>query len=232
MLSGLVHTIFADSRFASGGGNSEDESDGDHDGQSIPRGLFSKLLTAVSSNPHAKVSGAVADRIEALIEALFDPSKRWFAYRLLEMARREGLRLAGAETSTEAAQDSNSGRDGTTRAHAATVSRLKAWQEDLSQEEAEELEEDIETVARIVPHRVMTELESWIEDARVQETLDNDEDVVVMARFSVWLFFLRRCAAGRHGGPDDARKLQLVRAAQRCVAVHSERVSPPPPVRG
>ena len=66
LLSGLVRTIFADSRFASGGGNSKDESDGDHDGQSIPRGLFSRLLTAVSSNSHAKVSGAVAGRIEAL----------------------------------------------------------------------------------------------------------------------------------------------------------------------
>ena len=136
-----------------------------------------RLLTAVSSNPHAKVSGSVADRIEALVEALLDPSKRWFAYRLLEMARREGLRLAVTETSAEAAHASNSERDRTTRASAATVSRLEAWQEDLSQEEAEKLEEDIETVARIVPHRVLTELESWIEDAQIQETLDDDEDL-------------------------------------------------------
>lgn len=127
---------------------------------------FSSFLDL--SLPKPSMAKAAKNFGNKLIGTLYDSSKRWCSFRILNVISTSGEQLHDEDISLS---------DG-------TRDRLRDWQDKLQQEEAEELEDDVFVVHRWLPDRLMAELESW---AAVS---DNGEDRTAMGRMLSWLCFL------------------------------------------
>ena len=78
------------------------------------------------------IASASRQNIDPLVRALYVDSKRWYAMRFLDALVDERVPLH--DDSENVVSES-------------TTKRLRKWCEGLIEEEAEELEEDVETVA-------------------------------------------------------------------------------------
>jgi hypothetical protein len=127
------------------------------------------LLVATQELRGGLIPMAARSNCEGLVENLFSSDKRWFAFHLLDAAARVGQALHG---------DYYCGHK--------TKHGVDKWQEDLLEEEAEELRDDVGLVSQWMPENIMSELESWKED---DEPHENNEATAI-GRMLCWLCFL------------------------------------------
>ena len=106
---------------------------------------------------------------EALAQALFSPAKRFYAFQLLD-----SFALTGKSVYEEMDLEEH------------TLSRLKQWVDGFEEEEAEEIEEDVEIAAEWLPRRIMSEMEFW-----GQEVYEETDEATAIGRFLSWLIVLR-----------------------------------------
>lgn len=110
-----------------------------------------------------------AEFSEFLVDALSSESKRWYAMKMLD-AMAKSTRILGDPTP-----------------EAETARRLTEWTRGLDEEEKGELEEDVEIVSELLPHKLMTEMESWAEEAYA----DTLEDSEIIGKMLTWLCCLQ-----------------------------------------
>ena len=117
------------------------------------------------------VAAACRRLLSEIVKRLFVESKRWYCLRLLDV-------FADAGNPIYEIPDNSI-------INAATATRLQDWAKKLSEEESEELEDDVAIAAQWFPTALMNEIESW------QEENKDLADTVVCGRMSVWLALLR-----------------------------------------
>jgi len=106
---------------------------------------------------------------EALSQALFSASKRYYALQLLDAFASTGDPIFdGIELEAD------------------TKRRLKDWTRGFEDEEAEEIEEDVEIVGQWLPRRMMSEIEEWGENI-IEET----EEAKTIGRLLTWICVLK-----------------------------------------
>ena len=110
-----------------------------------------------------------AEFSEFLVDALSSRSKRWYAMNMLD-AMAKSTSILGDPTP-----------------EAQTARRLTEWTKVLDEEEKGELEEDIEIVSELLPHKLMTEMESWAEEPYA----DTVEDSEIIGKMLAWLCCLQ-----------------------------------------
>jgi len=104
--------------------------------------------------------------VEKICKALFTDNKRWVAFQLLSLLVRSGGKSLGGEISPKCQKS------------------LEKWCINLPDEEAEELQEDVEIACQIIPANIAEDF------LRLQdESLYNDENVAI-GRFLSWLILL------------------------------------------
>lgn len=144
-------------------------------------GALIELCRSTGSG-HTLSTAAHDGRIcESLSIPLFSPTKRHFAFVLLDSVAASGDPLF----------DEAPLGTGTTK-------RLHGWIKGLGEEEADEITEDVEVVSRWLPGRMMATLEAWGE-AIYEET----DDSVTIGRLLTWLCILRFVDSS--ASPNDFR---------------------------
>ena len=151
----------------------ESSVDSDHHSQpvwlSLP--LFRSIFQASMEKRLPLMATASRRDLNNIVQSLFVESKRGFCLRLLDAFADAGVPIH------EEPEDI---------INAESLKRLKGWCSDLTDEEGEELEEDVGIAAQWIPKRLMNEIESWSEGSK-QDT----DEVSVCGRMLAWLALLR-----------------------------------------
>lgn len=133
---------------------------------------FNEIVSFTISEGRDLVTSGTSDFVDVLVSALFDPSKRWYAFRLLD----------AIASSTQIQGDPTPGEE--------TTRRLCEWSKELDDEAKSELEEDVEIVSEILPNGMMAEMEKWVEEEYDSlDALDADyrKESIIIGRMMVWL---------------------------------------------
>eukprot|EP00977_Amphora_coffeiformis_P028211 scaffold34915_cov180-Amphora_coffeaeformis.AAC.1 len=114
---------------------------------------------------------AAAETAEGLASCLFSGAKQFIAFRLL---------VAASESKTPFKDE------GHISLSESTERNIKKWTDGFTQEESEELMQDVEVVSQWLPLTIMTEVEKWHDETF--ERITEDESI---GQFLVWLTVLQ-----------------------------------------
>ena len=159
--------------------------------------LFDSIMRAsLTERPNLM---AIASRqcIGALSEALYEPNKQYFATRILHRYAEAGRPLFDDT-------------DDDDLINPFTLDRLDVWAQNMLENEAEELEDDVAVVAQWVCAEQMNDVESWQED-------DDVDEEIVCGRMLSWLTFLD--IADTATSKDSANRLAFTSYVSICKAV-------------
>lgn len=174
-------------------------SDGDNEASSNLEShpLFDSIMRASLNKRPSLMAIASRRCINALAEALYEPSKQYFATRLLKSYATAGRPLF------EDADDDD-------LINQTTLDRLDEWAKDMLENEAEELEDDVASVAQWVCTEQMNDVESWHDD-------DDIDDEIACGRMLSWLSLLD--IADTATGKDPANRISFTSYVSICKAV-------------
>lgn len=111
--------------------------------------------------------------MDKLVDGIFAPSSQVLATYFL-------FRLLRIRPSDERSETDGDSINDLTREH------LKIWVSGLTEEEAEEVKEDVEIVSRWLPDHMMNELETW-----PNESIDREDESHHKGRYLVWLLVMK-----------------------------------------
>jgi hypothetical protein len=131
--------------------------------------VVNSVLESSLTRRSALMAAAARSSIDSIISCLGHDSKRFIALRLIRAYANEGIPLH---------------QDPDESINENTANRLPEWSKRLVIEEAEELEEDVGTVAQWIPKQLMNDVESWHENNSVMDERD------AFGRMALWLAFL------------------------------------------
>jgi len=151
---------------------------------------------------------AIASRqcMDALATCLYDPRKQYYAMMILQTFAESGRPLFQVG-------DSDDSNDDDDLINTKTLERIDIWSQDLLQDEADELEDDIASVARWVCKNLMNDMESWQDDDNVVD------DNIVCGRMLSWLSILSLADAATAN--DSANRLAFTSYVSKCEAIDS-----------
>jgi hypothetical protein len=151
---------------------------------------------------------AIASRqcMDALATCLYDPRKQYYAMMILQTFAESGRPLFQVG-------DSDDSNDDDDLINTKTLERIDIWSQDLLQDEADELEDDIASVARWVCKNLMNDMESWQDDDNVVD------DNIVCGRMLSWLSILSLAEA--ETANDSANRLAFTSYVSKCEAIDS-----------
>ena len=161
--------------------------------------LFDSIMRASLSKRPGLMAIASRQCLDALAEALYEPSKQYYASRILCSYAKVGSPLF------ENADDDD-------LINPTTLGRLDTWAQDMLEDEAEELEDDIASVAQWISGEQMNDVESWNEDHDI-------DDEIACGRMLSWLSFLD--IADTATGKDSANRLSFTSYISICKAIDS-----------
>ena len=161
--------------------------------------LFDSIMRASLSKRPGLMAIASRQCLDALAEALYEPSKQYYAIRILQSYAKAGRPLF------ENADDDD-------LINPTTLDRLDTWAQDMLEDEAEELEDDVASVAQWVCGEQMNDVESWHEDHDI-------DDEIACGRMLSWLSFLD--IADTATGKDSANRLSFTSYISICKAIDS-----------
>ena len=150
---------------------------------------------------------AIASRqcMDALATCLYDPQKQYYAMMILQTFAEAGRPLFHVGDSHDNNDDD--------LINTKTLERIDIWSQDLLQDEADELEDDIASVARWVCKDLMNDMESWQDDD------DAVDDNIVCGRMLSWLSILSLADAATV--KDSANRLAFTSYVSKCEAIDS-----------
>lgn len=161
--------------------------------------LFDSIMRASLSKRPGLMAIASRQCLDALAEALYEPSKQYYAIRVLHSYAKAGRPLF------ENADDDD-------LINPTTLGRLDTWAQDMLEDRAEELEDDVASVAQWVCGEQMNDVESWHEDHDI-------DDEIACGRMLSWLSFLD--IADTATGKDSANRLAFTSYVSICKAIDS-----------
>jgi len=175
--------------------NSEEERDFSTSWDSLP--LFASIMRASLSKRPSLMAIASRPCLNALVKALYDPSKQRYAMLILQTYATEGRPLF------DNADDDD-------LINSTTLERLDIWVKDMLEDEAGELEDDVASVAQWVCKEQMNDMESWHDD----DDIDNE---IACGRMLSWLSVLEIADAA--SGKDSSNRLAFTSYVSKCNAV-------------
>lgn len=159
--------------------------------------LFDSIMKASLNKRSSLMAIASRQCIDALTEALYEPSKQYYATRILQSYAKAGRPLF------ENADDDD-------LINPTTLGRIDEWAKDMLENEAEALEDDVASVAQWVCGEQMNDVESWHDD-------DDIDDEIACGRMLSWLSFLD--IADTATGKDSANRISFTSYVSICKAV-------------
>jgi hypothetical protein len=137
--------------------------------ESLP--VFQAVMDSALKHWPQFVANSCRQYMDDVARCLYDPHKKWYAFKILNEYA----------IACRPLHDDGSGDDEIV--NTATLQRLEKWSMNLLEEEAEELEDDVEVVAEWVCAGMMNDLETWHDDDKI-------DDDVACGRMLCWLSFL------------------------------------------
>lgn len=134
------------------------------------------LVEQVSNNPDA-VSYGARTHFDSLLKCLSVPEKQWYAFQIL---------FSSAEKSGQLHSDDN------LELRETTNTLLRIWMDGLDEkEEALEIEEDVFSTAKWLPHGLMSCIESWeTESVAGTNAEDSTQEHLLIERLLQWIICL------------------------------------------
>eukprot|EP00531_Pseudo-nitzschia_arenysensis_P008966 CAMPEP_0116139576 /NCGR_PEP_ID=MMETSP0329-20121206/13386_1 /TAXON_ID=697910 /ORGANISM="Pseudo-nitzschia arenysensis, Strain B593" /LENGTH=1831 /DNA_ID=CAMNT_0003634629 /DNA_START=36 /DNA_END=5531 /DNA_ORIENTATION=+ len=173
------------------------ESNGEDTSTLVSNPLFDSIMKASLNTRSSLMAIASRQCISALTEALYEPSKQYYATRILQSYAKTGRPL-------------HANADDDDLINPATLDRIDEWAKDMLENEAEELEDDVASVAQWVCGEQMNDVESWHDD-------DDIDDEIACGRMLSWLSFLD--IADTATGKDSANRISFTSYVSICKAV-------------
>ena len=159
--------------------------------------LFDSVMRASLNKRPSLMAIASRKCIDALAEALYKPNKQYYAIRVLNSYAMAGRPLFEDDDDDDLINPT-------------TLDRLDEWVKDMLEVEAEELEDDVASVAQWVCREQMNDVESWHDD-------DDIDDEIACGRMLSWLSFLD--IADTATGKDTANRISFTSYVSICKAV-------------
>mmetsp|Transcript_33222 Transcript_33222/g.78476 ORF Transcript_33222/g.78476 Transcript_33222/m.78476 type:complete len:827 (+) Transcript_33222:368-2848(+) len=161
--------------------------------------LFDSIMRASLTKRPSLVAIATRRCIDGLAKSLYDQTKQRYAMLILQAYAKEGQPLFAN------ADDDN-------LINATTLERLDMWIKDMLEDEADELEDDVASVAQWVCTEQMNDVESWHDD-------DDIDDEIACGRMLSWLTVLEIADAAT--SKDSSNRLAFTSYASKCNAVEA-----------
>jgi len=154
--------------------------------------------------------------LNELATCLYDPQKQYYAVKILQTYAEAGRPFILQ------VDDDNDDDDDDDLINPKTLQRLDVWAKDLLQNEADELEDDIASVAHWVCQELMNDMESWHDNEIDDEDDDDDDDsnnnhIIACGRMLSWLSILNIADAAT--SKDSVNRLAFTSYVSRCKAV-------------
>lgn len=159
--------------------------------------LFDSIMKASLNKRSSLMAIASRQCISELTEALYEPSKQYYATRILQSYAKAGHPL-------------HANADDDDLINPTTLNRIDEWAKDMLENEAEELEDDVASVAQWVCGEQMNDVESWHDD-------DDIDDGIACGRMLSWLSFLD--IADTATAKDSANRISFTSYVSICKAV-------------
>jgi len=158
--------------------------------------------------------------LNELAKCLYDPHKQYYAVQIFQTYAEAGRPLILLDDDNNDDDDN----DDDDLINPKTLQRLDVWAKDLLQNEADELEDDIASVAHWVCKELMNDMESW-HDNEIDDDDDDDDDnddsnnntIIACGRMLSWLSILNIADAAT--SKDSVNRLAFTSYVSRCKAV-------------
>jgi hypothetical protein len=148
----------------------------EHDSSSSWLLLFQRFLVEQITYNLDVVSHGARTQIDGLLKCLSVPEKQWYAFQILYSSARKGGALY-SDDNLELSETTNN--------------FLRKCMEDMEEEEALEMEEDVFSTAKWLPHSLMSCMESWEGQSVVGTNAeDSTQEHILIERLLQWIICL------------------------------------------